>query len=170
MEISGYKIENRTPTPSFTQRSRSRSLTPWVSGDSKVSNSSKVKESDFSPKTHRLAIASKAHVRTTTLYNAEGPFPPTSRLKHMDFAWSTIKETSNNSGDPIIQDAFDSATNDEGTKKRLMQFVSDVSIVLCLLTYITSSDYIWKICTHQQYHYQNSWKSQRLLWHKWNFG
>ena len=159
MEISGYKIENRTPTPSFTQRSRSRSLTPWVSGDSKPSNSSKVKESDFSPKTRRLAIASKAHVRTTTLYNPEGPFPPTSRLLRMDFAWSTIKETSKISGDPIIQDAFSRATNDEGTKKRLMQFVSDVSIILWLLTYITSSDDIWKVCTHQQCHHQSSWKS-----------
>jgi hypothetical protein len=124
-----YKFEQRTPTPSISQRSRSRSVTPWLSGDSKLSNSSKVKESDFSPKTRRLAIASKAHVRTTTLYNSEGPFPPTSRLLRMDFAWSTIKETSKNSGDPIIQDALNRATNDEGTKKQLMQFVSDISII-----------------------------------------
>lgn len=125
-----HNFEDRTPTPSFSQRSRSRSVTPWLSSDSKVSNNgSKVKESDFSPETRRLAIASKAHVRMTTLYNPEGPFPPTSRLLRMDFAWSTIKETSKNSGDGIIQDAFRRATNDEGTKKQLMQFVSDISII-----------------------------------------
>ena len=121
-----YKFEDTTPTPSFSQRSRSQSVTPW---DSKLSNSSKVKESDFSPKTRRLAIASKAHVRMTTLYNPEGPFPPTSRLLRMDFAWNTIKETSKNSKDHIIQDALSRATNDEGTKKQLMQFVSDISII-----------------------------------------
>lgn len=124
-----YKFEDKTSTPPFSQRSRSRSVTPWLSNDSKLSNSSKVKESDFSPKTRRLAIASKAHVRMTTLYNPEGPFPPTSRLLRMDFAWSTIKETSKNSGDGIMQDAFSRATNDEGTKKQLMQFVSEISII-----------------------------------------
>jgi hypothetical protein len=123
-----YKFEDRTSTP-FSQRSRSRSVTPWLSSDSKISNGSKVKESDFSPKTRRLAIASKANVRMTTLYNPEGPFPPTSRLLRMDFAWSTIKETSKNSGDDIIQDALSRAANDEGTKKQLMQFVSEISII-----------------------------------------
>lgn len=93
----------------------------------KTSNSAKVKESDFSPKTRRLAIASKAHVRTSTLYNPDGPFLQTSRLSRMDFAWDTIKDTSKNSSDPMIMEALSRATNNDNTKNQLIKFVSDAS-------------------------------------------
>jgi hypothetical protein len=99
-----------------------------LSSDSKHSNGSKVRESDFSPKTRRLAIASKAHVRTTTIYNPQGPFLPAGRMSRMDFAWSTIKETSKNSGDPVMNEALNRATNNDSTKKQLITFVSDIFI------------------------------------------
>ena len=53
----------------------------------------------------------------------------------MDFAWSTIKETSKDSEDHIIQDAFSRATNDEGTKRRLIQFVSDIYHIMAANLY-----------------------------------
>lgn len=46
----------------------------------------------------------------------------------MDFARNNIKETSKNSGDPIIQDAIRHVTNDDSIKKQLMKFVSDIFI------------------------------------------
>jgi hypothetical protein len=121
--------DDRAATSSLSQRSQSRSVTPWLSSDkTKMTNSAKVKESDFSPKTRRLAIASKAHVRTSALYSPHGPFLPTSRLARMDFAWTTIKDTSMNSSDPMMQDALSRATNDDTTKNQLIKFVSDASI------------------------------------------
>jgi hypothetical protein len=133
-----YTLEDRKPSSSFSQESTSRSVTPWFSNDSKTSNSTKVREGDFSPKTRRLAIASKAYVRTTTIYNSQGPILPTSRLSRMDFAWSTIKETSKNSKDPIMLEAISRATNDDTTKKQLIKFASATfSFVLPLLTYVT---------------------------------
>jgi hypothetical protein len=127
--MSLYDFEDRTGTPSLSQRSRSRSLTPWGSSDSKLSNSLKAREGDFSPKTRRLAIASKSHVRTTAIYNKNGPFIPTSRISRMDFAWNTINETSKNSGDPTMIDAFNRATNNDSVKKQLIKFVSDIFII-----------------------------------------
>ena len=47
----------------------------------------------------------------------------------MDFAWSTIKETSKNSGDPLINDALSRATNNDSTKKDLIKFVREIFII-----------------------------------------
>jgi hypothetical protein len=143
-----YQSEDRKPSSSFSQSSASRSVTPWFSNDSKASNSTKVREGDFSPRTRRLAIASKAHVRTTTIYNSQGPIPPPSRLSRLDFAWTTIKEASKNGKDPIMVDAFSRATNDDATKKQLIKFVSETfRNVLPLLTYLL--DNVRKISSHQ---------------------
>jgi len=128
--MSLYEIDERPAASSLSQRSQSRSATPWLSSDSKSHTEQRKskKESDFSPKTRRLAIASKAHVRTSTIYNPHGPFLPTSRLSRMDFAWDTIKDTSKNSKDPLMTDALSRASNNDTTKNQLMKFVSDVSI------------------------------------------
>jgi hypothetical protein len=127
--MSLYENDERlAAASSLSQRSQSRSVTPWPSNNSHIANSAKVKESDFSPKTRRLAIASKAHVRTSTIYNPHGPFLPTSRLSRMDFAWDTIKNTSKNCKDPLMMDAFSRATNNDTTKNQLMKFVSEASI------------------------------------------
>ena len=47
----------------------------------------------------------------------------------MDFAWNTIKETSKNSGDPLMVDALSRATNNDSTKKELIKFVGKVFII-----------------------------------------
>ena len=98
--------------------SRGRSSTP-LSG-----NGSKITEGDFSPKTRRLAIASKAYVRTTIIYGKQGPFPPTGRHGRLDFAWNTIQSASRANGGLIIKDALTRATADEEKKKKLVTFVS----------------------------------------------
>jgi hypothetical protein len=134
MFLSGSAPSQRSASVSQSvSQSCSGSATPWLSSSSKTSNSTKVRESDFSPRTRRLAIASKAYVRTSTIYNPEGPFPSTSRLSRMDFAWSTVKETSKNSGDRTIKEAFTRSTNEQ-TKNQLMKFVSDTLIMEQLLT------------------------------------
>jgi len=124
--MSLFEFEDRT---SLSQRSRSRSVTPWLSSDSRTSNSTKVREGNFSPKTRRLAIASKARVRTSTIYNPHGPFLPTSRLSRLDFAWAAINETSKNSNDPVIADALSRASNNDIIKNQLIKFVSGMFII-----------------------------------------
>jgi len=57
------------------------------------------------------------------IYNSSGPFPPTNRIGHLEFAWNTIKETSSNSQDTIIKQAFRLAKPDEKMKKNLITFV-----------------------------------------------
>jgi hypothetical protein len=116
---------------SISQSSHSRSGTSAPSAPSvpsktlKVSN--KVTENDFTPRTRRLAIASKSHIRTRIVYHEMGPFNPmSSRIGRLDFAWATVKEAANNSIDPQIKKAFKRASKDDGTKKSLLTFVSHV--------------------------------------------
>ena len=95
--MSSFDVES-------TQGSRSRSRTPASSKTSKTSKASKgsqkVTERHFTPRTRRLAVASKAHVRTRVVYHANGPFNPVNgRMSRMDFAWTTVKETADNSND-----------------------------------------------------------------------
>lgn len=107
----------------MTPKSRSGTPKSIASSGSKTIKSSKVTESDFTPRTRRLAVASKSHVRTTTIYNESGPFPPANRIGRLEFAWNTIKETSRDSQDPIITQAFQRAKPDERMKKNLITFV-----------------------------------------------
>jgi hypothetical protein len=108
----------------------SRSGTPASSAFSKsfkpsTSNSNKVTENSFTPRTRRLAIASKAHVRTAILYHPNGPFSAVhGRVGKMEFAWTTIKDTAQNSEDMDIKEALKRASKDNKTKKDLVTFVS----------------------------------------------
>lgn len=106
----------------MTPKSRSGTPKSTLSSSSKI-KSSKVTESDFSPRTRQLAVASKCHVRMTTIYNPSGPFPPTDRIGRLEFAWNTIKDTSRNSTNITITQAFQRAKPDERRKKNLITFV-----------------------------------------------
>ncbi|KAF8873454.1 hypothetical protein CPB84DRAFT_1854013 [Gymnopilus junonius] len=112
--------DSRSTTP-FSRRSRS-STPASHSGATKSSNSSKVTEGDFTPKTHHLAISSKSHVRMTSIYNPHGPFLPHSRVARIDFAWNTVKEASKISNDPSFKDALSRASKDYNMKKKLITF------------------------------------------------
>ena len=90
--------------------------------------SHKVTERHFTPRTCQLAIASKAHVRTRIVYHPNGPFNPVNGcLARMDFAWTTVKETTANSNDPQMKDAFKRASSNNERKKDLLTFVSHLS-------------------------------------------
>ena len=107
---------------SGSRRSLSGSPAP-APARSKVSN--KVAERHFSPRTRRLAIASKSHMRTRLVYHESGPFNPmNSRVARLEFAWATVRETSDSSNDTQMEDAFRRASNSEKTKKNLLTFVS----------------------------------------------
>ena len=109
----------------FPSCSCSRSSTPASSAASKTS---KVTERHFTPRTCRLAITSKAHARSHVVYHPNGPFTPVSgRMARMDFAWTTVKETTANSDDLQIKDAFQHASGNDGRKKDLLTFVSHLS-------------------------------------------
>lgn len=107
----------------MTPKSRSGTPHSTASRGSKIIKSSKVTESDFTPRTRQLAVASKSHVRTSSVYNSSGPFPPTNRIGRLEFAWDTIKETSRDSEDSTITQAFQRAKTDERMKKNLITFV-----------------------------------------------
>lgn len=123
--MSTFDGESVAGSSFFPSRSCSRSGTP---ASSAVSKTSKVTERHFTPRTRRLAIASKAHARTRVVYHPNGPFNPVSgRMARMDFAWTTVKETATNSDDPQIKDAFKRASGNDGRKKDLLTFVSHLS-------------------------------------------
>lgn len=109
----------------------------WLSNESKASNSTKVREGDFSPRTRRLAIMSKAYIRTSMcvqyITRSAQSLPPV--ICHAWILLGAQLKTSKNSKDPIMVDAFSRATKDDATKKQLIKFVSETfSIVLPLLT------------------------------------
>ena len=90
--------------------------------------SHKVTKRHFTPWTHQLAIASKAHVRTCIVYHPNGLFNPVNgHLARMDFAWTTVKETAANSDDSQMKDAFKHASSNNERKKDLLTFVSHLS-------------------------------------------
>jgi hypothetical protein len=109
-----------------SQTSSSRSATPALSAPSKKP-SSKVTERHFTPRTRRLAIASKSHIRTRIVYHEAGPFNPVnSRLARLEFAWATVKESANNSSDRDMKEAFRRASKSDIIKKNLLTFVSHI--------------------------------------------
>ena len=118
-KMSTFDIESTV----VSQGSCSCSHTPASSKTSK--GSQKVMEHHFTPRTHQLAIASKAHVRTHIVYHPIGPFNPVNGcLARMDFAWTTVKETAANSNDSNMKDAFKRASKNDSIKKDLLTFVS----------------------------------------------
>jgi hypothetical protein len=123
----GNKSTARTRS-SFSYSQSSLSSTPPPSGPSKtktLNNSNKVLERHFTPRTRRLAIASKYHIRNRIVYHESGPFNAmNTRVSRLDFAWATVKEAANNSTDLQLKDAFKRASNDDRTKKNLLTFVS----------------------------------------------
>lgn len=92
------------------------------------SSGGKVKEMDFTPKTRRLAIAGKSHVKLTSLYDDQGPFPATARLGRLEFAWETLKDASRASDN--LKKAFQRASVDQTVKKQLTTFVSLLILLL----------------------------------------
>ena len=112
---------------SFSQSSRSGTPAPSVSSKTlKVSN--KVTERHFTPRTRRLAVGSKSHIRTRIVYHENGPFNSVnSRMARLEFAWATVKETAKNSNDDELKDAFKRASNNDEMKKSLLTFVSRLS-------------------------------------------
>ena len=112
-----------TPSSSVSFSQSSRSGTPASSACFKVSN--KVTERHFTPRTRRLAIASKTHIRTSIIYHPKGPFNAlSSRMARLEFGWATVKETANNSSDSQLKDAFKCASKNDRIKKNLITFVS----------------------------------------------
>jgi hypothetical protein len=123
--MSTFDGESVAGSSFFPSRSCSRSGTP---ASSAVSKTSKATKRHFTPRTRRLAIASKAHARTRVVYHPNGPFNPVGgRMARIDFAWTTVKETTTNSDDPQIKDAFKRASGNDGRKKDLLTFVSHLS-------------------------------------------
>ena len=99
--MSTFDIESTV----MSQGSHSCSHTPASSKTSK--GLSKVTEGLFTPRMCQLAIASKAHVRTCVVYHPNGPFNPVNgHVARMNFAWMTVKETAEDSGDANLQAAF----------------------------------------------------------------
>jgi len=117
---------SRSVSITATSWSVTPTSTPKSTGGSKITKSAKVTESDFTPRTHHLAVASKSHVRTTIIYNSFGPFPPANKLGHLEFLWNTVKETATNSEDETIKKAFRQVKADEKIKKNLITFVSNL--------------------------------------------
>ena len=87
-----------------------------------AANTSKVVEKDFSPRTLKLALASKSHVRTRTVFDE--PFPRNNKISRINFAWTTIKESAFASEDVEVRQAFKRATDNINLKSKLMKFVS----------------------------------------------
>lgn len=129
----GEDNKSRRSSFSFKSSSRSLSSTPAPaparsarstrSKTGKVSN--KIAERHFSPRTRRLATASKSHIRTRIIYHESGPFNPmNTRVSRLEFAWATVRDASENSNDSKMKDAFRRASNNDQTKKDLLTFVS----------------------------------------------
>jgi hypothetical protein len=112
---SGSVVSTTTTTTTTTGRSR---------------KSPKVTQSDFSPRTNRLANLGKTFLRQRVA--TDGAFPST--LQRDDYIWETVQ--SSTKGNKALQDAFEAAGEDEERKKLLIEYV-EYSIVSCLLRMLT---------------------------------
>ena len=109
--------DNKSTSRSSFPVSQRASSSCGIPAPKTVKGSSKVTERHFTPQTRRLAI----------VYHESGPFHPVNtHIGKMEFAWTTVKETANNSEDPPIKDAFKRASFNERTRKNLLTFVSHI--------------------------------------------
>ena len=95
---------------------------PKTPVSSSGTNTSKVVEKDFTPRTLRLALAAKGHVRTRTVFDE--PFPRNNKISRINFAWKTIQESAVASSDLDIRQAYKRATKNTVVKSKLAKFVS----------------------------------------------
>lgn len=128
--FSQLVVEGVTKDASTTasQMSRSgsaapRTPRPKTASASHASNASKVVEKDFTPRTLKLALAAKSHVRTRTIFDE--PFPRNNKISRINFAWRTIKESAIASDENEVRRAYKRAMNDLSAKTKLMKFVSN---------------------------------------------
>ncbi|PPR06462.1 hypothetical protein CVT26_006458 [Gymnopilus dilepis] len=125
-ELSNEINVRLTPEPGHTMvhnHSKSKGQRAKAGHSSSVnmsSNTSKVVEKNFTPRTLRLAIASKSHVRTRTVY--EEPFPRNNKIARINFAWKTVKESAIASNDNDIIQAYKRAVKNTAVKSQLMKF------------------------------------------------
>jgi hypothetical protein len=63
----------------------------------------------------------------------------------MEFAWTTIKETAQNSKDMDVKEALKRASKDDRTKKNLVTFVSHFFIIEQKLI-----SYMFRLCTAER--------------------
>jgi hypothetical protein len=91
----------------------------------------KVTQSDFSPRTNRLANLGKTFLRERVA--TDGAFPST--LERDKYIWETVQ--SSTKANKALQDAFEAAGEDEERKKQLIEYVeySIVSYLLWMLRY-----------------------------------
>lgn len=127
--ISLSQIGVEGSTEASSRKSRTRSATPQTprprtprARNSNASNNSKVVEKDFTPRTLKLALSAKSHVRTRSVYDE--PFPRNNKISRINFSWKTIKESAMTSEDPEVRQAYKRATKDTSLKSKLMKFVS----------------------------------------------
>ena len=117
MSIEG-SADATTPASCSKQPKTPRSK---VSGATATHNS-KVVEKDFTPRTLRLALAAKSHIRTRTVYDE--PFPRNNKIARINFAWRTIQESARASSELEVRQAYKRATKDTAVKGKLTKFVS----------------------------------------------
>ena len=137
--MSVFDIDNNKSATASSFSQRAHYGTPASSASSKrsntskssnASNSNKITDRHFTPRTRRLAVASKAHVRTAIVYHPNGPFNPVSgRIARMEFAWNTLWEAAQNTKDTGMKDAFKRASKNDHTKKNLVTFVSEFRLL-----------------------------------------
>jgi hypothetical protein len=122
------EVKEEDVKPLAKNKSNKGKLSTRKSSDSRTINtrgsSTKVKEDDFSPRTRRLAIASKNYLRELTAIKS--PFPLEDEADREEYVWSLIQETAQNK--PIYQPALDMAMKDTNTQMRLVAFVRFFSL------------------------------------------
>ena len=114
-----------------------------------TANSSKVVKKDFTPRTLRLALAAKSHIRTRTVYDE--PFPRNNKIARINFAWQTIQESARASSDANVRQAYTRAKKDIAVKSKLTKFVN-LSYTVCPKTHLLLSGPVWSHGTHQQHY------------------
>ena len=149
------------------QKPRSISVAPrtplkkkQVTGTHNTSNTSKVVEKDFTPRTLKLALVSKSHVRTRTIFDE--PFPRNNKISRINFAWKTIKESALASEDVEVRQAYKRATGDTSSKAKLMKFVSYLPRYIIYLCN-ERSDLIRSHRPCQQHNIQSKGEGQSIL-------
>jgi len=90
-----------------------------IKSEGKRGSGNKVKEENFSPRTRRLAIASKNYLRELTA--VQNPFPMENDEDREEFIWRLIQDTAQLKAG--YQDALKAVSNDSQIQMDLITFV-----------------------------------------------
>ena len=128
--------------------------------EGKKGSGNKVKEEIFSPRTRRLAIASKNYMRELTA--VQDPFPLKNDDDREEYIWKIIQDVAKLKDE--YQATFEDASNDSQIQMNLITFVRSLFFSYKLSNIFKHIGVVWTRKFSRQLNYQGKKSGWSMVW------